>query len=77
MSLLVARVRVFLVGWLSVGCDGIDMKSVLEIGSGWLLFSLSVRVWREGDEGGGGLQGVPACGEWKLPSCSCLVVEWG
>lgn len=53
VSLLVVRVRVFLVGWLSVECDGIDMKSVFEIGSGWLLFSLNVRVWREGDEGGG------------------------
>ena len=53
MSLLVVRVRVFLVGWLNVECDRIDMKSVFEIGSGWLLFSLSVRVWREGDEGGG------------------------
>lgn len=74
MSLLVVRVRVSLVGWLRVECDGIDMKSVFEIGSGWLLFSLSVRVWREEDEGGGGLQGVLACGEWKLSSCSCLVV---
>lgn len=45
MSLLVVRVRVFLVGWLSVGCDGLDMESVFEIGSEWLLFSLSVRVW--------------------------------
>lgn len=35
MSLLVVRVSVFPVGWLSVGCDGIDMKSVFEIGSGW------------------------------------------
>lgn len=45
MSLLVVRVRVFLVGWLDVWCDEIDMKSVFEIGSGWLLFWLSVRVW--------------------------------
>ena len=53
MSLLVVRVRVFLVGWLNVECDGLDMKSVFEIGSGWLLFSLRGRVWREGDQGGG------------------------
>lgn len=39
------RVRVFLVCLLNVWSDGVDMKSVCEVGSEWLLVLLSVRVW--------------------------------